>query len=149
MTLIEIPVDLFECKIEGKNFLYVQCGSADLALGAGIAAQFNKHFDVRNKAREKKEEVYVGKCIITHPGPVATLITKEKYWKKPDYNTLRLALIALKKETIEKRTEMLIMPHIGCGLDRLDWGKVKDVLWDTFKDMNICIIVCGGPSLSA
>ena len=91
----------------------------------------------------------MGKCIITHPGPVATLITKEKYWKKPDYDTLRLALIALKKETIEKRIEMLVMPRIGCGLDRLDWGKVKDVLWDTFKDMNICIIACGGPSLSA
>lgn len=149
MTLIEIPVDLFKCKIEGKNFLYVQCGSADLALGKGIAAQFNKHFDVRNKAREKDKGVWVGSCITTYPGPVTTLITKEKYWQKPKYDTLRLALIALKKETIEKRIEMLIMPHIGCGLDRLDWDKVKDILWDTFKDMNICIIACGGPSLSA
>lgn len=123
--------------------------SADLALGKGIAAQFNKHFDVRNKAREKDKGVWVGSCITIYPGPVTTLITKEEYWQKPKYDTLRLALIALKKETIEKRIEMLIMPHIGCGLDRLDWDKVKDILWDTFKDMNICIIACGGPSLSA
>jgi len=35
------------------------------------------------------------------------------------------------------------MPRIGCGLDRLDWGKVRDVIFDVFHDVNnLKITVC-------
>jgi hypothetical protein len=36
----------------------------------------------------------------------------------------------------------IAMPLIGCGLDRLDWNKVKDVIEDVFSDTDIEILVC-------
>ena len=35
----------------------------------------------------------------------------------------------------------LLMPRIGCGLDRLKWDKVKDILTNVFKDTEIEILV--------
>jgi hypothetical protein len=36
----------------------------------------------------------------------------------------------------------LAMPLIGCGLDKLEWANVKDIIEDVFNDMNIEILVC-------
>lgn len=36
----------------------------------------------------------------------------------------------------------LAMPKIGCGLDRLQWGKVKEIICEVFKDMDVEILVC-------
>ena len=34
------------------------------------------------------------------------------------------------------------MPLIGCGLDRLHWGKVSEMIQVIFKDTDIEILVC-------
>ena len=36
----------------------------------------------------------------------------------------------------------IAMPVIGCGLDRLDWSKVSDIIKDVFSDTDIEILVC-------
>lgn len=33
------------------------------------------------------------------------------------------------------------MPKIGCGLDRLEWNKVKDIIGEVFKDIDVGICV--------
>jgi len=38
--------------------------------------------------------------------------------------------------------EKIAMPLIGCGLDRLDWEQVKDVIEDVFGETDIEILVC-------
>ena len=42
MTIKEIPGDLFTA----TDTTFMQCISADIACGAGIAVAFNQHFDV-------------------------------------------------------------------------------------------------------
>ena len=34
------------------------------------------------------------------------------------------------------------MPLIGCGLDRLEWDKVKTIIAQTFNDTDIEVLVC-------
>jgi O-acetyl-ADP-ribose deacetylase (regulator of RNase III) len=36
----------------------------------------------------------------------------------------------------------LAMPRIGCGLDRLQWTNVYDIICEVFEDMNIEIVIC-------
>ena len=75
---------------------------------------------------------------------IANLVTKEKYWQKPTYKTLEFSLLNLKKEFKSKKIPVnrLLMPKIGCGLDRLNWIKVKELLIKIFNDSNYEIIVC-------
>ena len=36
----------------------------------------------------------------------------------------------------------LAMPLIGCGLDKLEWNRVKDVIEDVFDDTDVEILIC-------
>ena len=38
--------------------------------------------------------------------------------------------------------KLLAMPKIGCGLDRLQWDKVKFMIEETFVDLDVEIIIC-------
>ena len=42
------------------------------------------------------------------------------------------------KETITK----IAMPVIGCGLDKLSWDKVSEIIQEVFSDSDIEILVC-------
>ena len=69
------------------------------------------------------------------------LITKEKYSNKPTYDTLRSSLESMKHHSVQHKVSHIAMPKIGCGLDRLRWDRVKAMLHDLFKDLDMSITV--------
>ena len=36
----------------------------------------------------------------------------------------------------------IAMPVIGCGLDRLEWCKVSEIIKEVFEDTDVEILVC-------
>lgn len=151
--------DLFT--VDNSYFL-AHCISADFALGAGIAKEIDKRFDVREKLfwsfknyRLDYHAWYVGKDALCkedgdalwcckQTGRVLNLITKERYWHKPTYDSLRRALEHLKDymHEIYEPNAKIAMPKIGCGLDKLQWDKVSEIIKDVFKDTDFEILVC-------
>lgn len=127
-----------------KDCYYAHCISRDYALGAGIAVEFDKRYDMRNrllKLAEEKPETLNEKCIEVEN--VFNLITKAKCWQKPSYKSLEETLIEMRdKISKNKNIKRLVMPKIGCGLDRLSWDKVEPMIQETFKDLDIEIVVC-------
>lgn len=69
------------------------------------------------------------------------LITKEHYYDKPTYQTLRQSLEAMRNHVLVNDVQHLAMPKIGCGLDGLQWPKVKDLLDEVFADVDVQITV--------
>lgn len=146
MIYREIYGDLFAIP---NDYYLVQCISADFGMGKGIAVQFNKHFDMKNKlvlqygnylsAWDSNFEETVP-CI--KEGRVFNLITKRNYWGKPTYYTLENSLIALKCMCNINNVTKLAMPTIASGLDKLDWDKVSEMINYLFEDTNIEILVC-------
>lgn len=141
MTFTEVHQDLFTVP---KDYCLVHCVSADFALGAGIAKEFAK----RGVKEELKKNYYftpVGKAVITHATEWAmefNLVTKEKYYQKPTYDTLHSALIHLKLYCCTLKIKKLAMPRIGCGLDKLEWCKVKPMIEKVFANTDVEILVC-------
>jgi len=43
---------------------------------------------------------------------------------------------------VQENIKYLAIPKIGCGFDRLSWGKVREILNKTFKGTDIEILVC-------
>ena len=72
---------------------------------------------------------------------VYRLITKVRYFHKPTYKALRLSLEAMKNHAESKKVLRISMPQIGCGLDKLDWRKVRTLIKEVFWPTNIEIIV--------
>ena len=146
MIIKEEKRDLFS--VDDNEYYFVQCISADYAMGAGIAVEFNKRFDIKNVMRKKPENVISSpnnNCLLVND-KVFTLVTKDKYFHKPTYDSLKKALINMKILMLNHpelmKTNKVAMPRIGCGLDKLDWDKVKPIIEEVFGDTNIEILVC-------
>lgn len=72
---------------------------------------------------------------------IYNLITKEKYFNKPTYQTMQSSLEAMRDHMEKNNVQKLAIPRIGCGLDLLVWEKVKDQLEEVFKNVDVEINV--------
>lgn len=144
MIFKEVTQDLFTVS---DDYYLAHCISADFALGAGIAVEFNKRFNMREILKLKYPN-FLYDYISYHWNGVAliedriiNLVTKEQYWHKPTYESLREAL-NLAYIRISSNCHKIAMPQIGCGLDGLKWDKVSQIIKDVFNDSDIEILVC-------
>lgn len=152
MYYTEKVCDIFDG--DGGARVYAQCVSADFAMGKGIAVEFNAKFDCRNELLKMYRNTLSGvwrpsgPCIrFVRAGRVYCLVTKDRYWQKPTVGTLVLALESMRKdlrELADKSLEegrrlTLVIPPLGCGLDRLDYAQVKQLVMASFADMDLDI----------
>ena len=137
MILNEVQRDLFSVP---HGYYFAHCISGDFALGAGIAVKFDELYNMRKKLKNTVDYI-PDNCAILIDN-VFNLVTKRKYYHKPTYASLRESLEDM-IETIETlEIEKIAMPMIGCGLDKLDWDIVKEIIEDVFEDIDIEILVC-------
>ena len=137
MILNEVQRDLFSVP---HGYYFAHCISGDFALGAGIAVKFNELYNMRKKLKNTVDYI-PDNCAILIDN-VFNLVTKRKCYHKPTYASLRESLEDM-IETIETlEIEKIAMPMIGCGLDKLDWDVVKEIIEDVFEDIDIEILVC-------
>ena len=137
MILKEEQRDLFSVP---HGYYFAHCISGDFALGAGIAVKFDELYNMRKKLKNTTGNVTENCAILIDN--VFNLVTKRKYYHKPKYASLRESLEDM-IETIETlEIEKIAMPMIGCGLDKLNWDTVKEIIEDVFEDIDIEILVC-------
>lgn len=145
MIYKEVEMDLFSAQ---DNYYLAHCISADYALGAGIAVEFNRRFDLKRQLKEQYSNYWElirefnlhGGCLLVDQ--VLNLVTKEKFYDKPTYESITDALRMMKAVCHFYEIQRVAMPTIGCGLDRLEWSKVSEIIKDVFKDDFIEILVC-------
>ena len=131
-----------------QGYYLAHCISADFALGAGIAKQFVALYNMREKLKAfypiREGNVYnpenVGQALLVDN--VFNLVTKKRAFNKPTYDSLYATLIDMRNQCEERMITRLAIPQIGCGLDRLQWSRVKEMLDEVFDGTNIDIIVC-------
>ena len=131
-----------------EEYYLAHCISADFGMGKGIVVEFNKIFDMKRKLQKTYPDYLnqwthtkmIGDCI--QQDRVFNLITKERYYQKPTYKSLTVALKEMKELCNEIHVTKIAMPIIGCGLDRLQWDKVSEIIKEVFKNTNIEILVC-------
>lgn len=94
-------------------------------------------------------DIEAGDCLVSNTTgwrAELNLVTKEKYWQKPTYETIRMALEDAEflccEGTMNDENVKLAMPRIGCGLDKLEWSKVKAIIAEVFVDTDVEILVC-------
>lgn len=137
--------DLFSVS---DDYYLAHCISADFGMGKGIVVEFNKRFDMKRKLQGKYPDYVnkwhrskcLGDCILEDR--VLNLITKERYFHKPTYETMRVALSEMQAMCWHYDIKKVAMPIIGCGLDKLEWNKVSSIIKDIFENDDIEILVC-------
>lgn len=147
MTIKEIYGNLFDAP---KDYYLCHCINGAYTLGAGIAKEFDSRYNmadrlkeafpyIRNLDEEYDFAFYVGRALKI--GRVFNLVTKARHFNKPTYVSLKAALMDLKRQILSCGHRRLAMPLIGCGLDRLEWKHVKDIISYVFEDTDVDILV--------
>lgn len=143
MTIREENRDLFTVP---QGYYLAHCISGDYALGAGIAKQFDDVYNMKNKLHHRfpipigEKFAHLGEALLIDN--VFNLVTKRKCYQKPTYSDLYVALEDMYYQIEEKEITKLAIPLIGCGLDKLQWEKVKEDIEEIFEDYDIDILVC-------
>lgn len=144
MILNEKKGNLFDLD---EKYTLAHCISLDCEMGKGIAVKFDKKFRgmkafLKNRIETCDIDFPVTiPCFSNRKLRVFNLITKKNYWGKPTYITITKCIEQMAEICERHQIKYLAMPKIGCGLDRLQWGKVREIIEDTFKDIDIEIEV--------
>ena len=141
MVVEEKHQDLFALDYESEYCL-CHCVSEDLAMGKGIAVLFRDKFGGIENLRSQCKAVGETAAIPSGGMRIYYLITKPKYWNKPTYETLERSLSCTKNDMIQRGYTKLGMPKIGCGLDGLEWPRVRAMIDRLFSASGIDVIVC-------
>lgn len=119
-------------------------------MGAGIAKEFTRR-GVKAQLQRDYQDIEVGDCLVSDTTgwrAEFNLVTKEKYWQKPTYDSLKTALVNARINAKilalmnDDKPVKLAMPKIGCGLDHLQWVKVKEIIEEVFANTDVEILVC-------
>jgi len=142
MTIREEVKDLFTVP---QGYYLAHCISHDQALGAGIAKQFNEVYNMREKLAdyfpiEDLGDFKDGYSLLVDN--VFNLVTKNRAYEKPTYMSLHEALEEMKEYVVNMKITKLAMPRIGCGLDKLEWDNVLEMICDIFENVNVDILIC-------
>ena len=112
----------------------------------GIVVEFKKKFSgikeyTNNFIRENNLSC---PCVVPYnknERVVFNLITKKYYYGKPTYDTIRKCIKDMALLCKELEIKYLGLPKIGCGLDKLQWSKVREIIKEEFKNLDIEIEV--------
>jgi len=141
MKIEEKVMDLFTVS---QGYYLAHCISGDFALGAGVAVEFDKNYNMKAKLNKRYpldgKFGYVGHALLIDN--VFNLVTKARCFHKPTYNDLYEALTDMHNQMEVLDITKVAMPLIGCGLDRLEWDRVKDIIEDVFEETDIEILIC-------
>lgn len=143
MVIKEEIMDLFTVP---QGYYLAHCISGDYALGAGIAKQFVENYNMRFKLHKNypipdgEKFANVGQALLVDN--VFNLVTKARVFHKPTYESLYDTLLDMRIQCEDLNISKLAVPLLGCGLDRLNWEQVKDVIEDVFDSTDIEILVC-------
>ena len=108
-------------------------------MGAGIAVEFQRRFGLRGKILDSGEPLRSPTCVLT--GRVFNLITKRRSSGKPSYASIRIAIQKMRIIADACSVDRIAMPRIGCGLDRLSWAMVRQILKEELGETGIVVEV--------
>ena len=144
MNLVEVKGDLFAEHYTKGEDVYAHCISSDFALGAGIAKIFREKFPIfverkQEMIRKFPKAKLSGLFSVASNGYIiVNLVTKKNYWDKPTYETMETSLRSLRQYLMQRpHIKRVLMPRIGCGLDRLNWSRVRVMIENILENVDV------------
>ena len=116
--------------------------SADFNISAGIARNFKRKFPTKYPSNLDPSYTPLWPQWLPETRRyLYHLVTKQKYFNKPTYSTLRASSERMRTHAENNSISRISMPCIGTRLDQLDWGKVKLLIQETFRTSPVQVVV--------
>ena len=134
MTFTEVEGNLFDYE---KEMPLAHCIAADYRLGAGIAVEFVRRYDMRTKLMAIGEHKYPDVIKIDN---TYNVVTKEFSSFKPTYDDFITAMNWLAASCVKNGETKLAFPLLGCGIDGLKWPIVTAIIKEAFEHTDMELI---------
>ncbi|KAJ8964160.1 hypothetical protein NQ314_005087 [Rhamnusium bicolor] len=131
-NLFSVPLD----------FSLAHCVSADMHMSKGIARSFKKKFQSQDFLLSQQQGPGGVAFLSDSSRYIYYLVTKKHFSDKPTYDGLYLSLLHLKTVVLTHGVTKLTIPALGCGLDGLEWPRVRSIILSCFADTDLEILVC-------
>jgi len=135
-TFKEIKGDLFS-----STDSLAHCVSSEFAMSKGVAVGFRDNFGGVDELLKQNVPLGGVGWLKREERYIYYLVSKSKYWQKPCYEHLWSCLNIMAELIQEHQVKHLSMPVIACGLDKLKWDFVKQMIKKVFEKINISITV--------
>ncbi|XP_022174840.1 uncharacterized protein LOC111036885 isoform X2 [Myzus persicae] len=135
----EVNVFLFDMP---EKYSLGHCVARDMRMSAGIATHFKMIFGRVGELMDQKPNVGSVAYLQHNNRFIYYLITKECSNGKPTYNSITAAITKLRDFIVKHGVKQLAIPRIGCGLDKLDWSLVRNIVKNIFQNAGCIIKVC-------
>ena len=116
-----------------------RCVSADFKISAGVARHFKRKFPTKYLSN-LDQTPFSPQWLPETRRYLYHLVTKQNYFNKPTYSTLRASLERMRTHAENNGISRISMPCIGTRLDRLDWDKVKLLIQETFRTSPVQVV---------
>ncbi|KAG5868418.1 hypothetical protein JTB14_029034 [Gonioctena quinquepunctata] len=103
----------------------------------------NKIKEIELDLFELPDNYSLGHCVVADLQ--MSKVTKYLSAEKPEYEDVWNSLKRLEAHVRTHKVKDLTMPRIGCGLDRLNWSKVRNMINLIFQDNEAEITICKLP----
>lgn len=122
----------------------VHCVINCFSMSAGLAKAVKHQFGGRSSLLDYPHPHLGGIGVtMTHGKMVIHLVTKRQYYHKPTFATLESSMRNLREYCEDLNITEISMPYfISCGLDRLYWPDVYDLILDLFQNSSITVYIC-------
>ncbi|XP_037822217.1 uncharacterized protein LOC119610890 [Lucilia sericata] len=122
-----------------ENCALVHSISADFAMCSSIGMQFNCKYGPSNETLKQYKHTGNVAVLKEQKRYVYNLVTKERNHERSTYIALFYALTATRDHMRQHGVKKLAIPRLGCGIDRLDWLRVKNILEMVFAEDEVDI----------
>lgn len=146
MTIREEKMDLFNVP---QGYYLAHCITADFSLGAGLAKKIDQVYNMKEKLdyfypylpfTDKDGDSQVGKALLIDN--VFNLVTKKRPDKKAKYKRLYTTLEDMREKMEHRLITKIAIPKLGCGHDKMEWGRVREIIEEVFEDSDVEILIC-------
>ncbi|KAK5639206.1 hypothetical protein RI129_011698 [Pyrocoelia pectoralis] len=111
-------------------------------MSEGLAYEFEKKFKHKIKLLNENLKLHNLGIIMENNRAIYYLVTKINHWDKPTYSDLFKTLVKLKNHLIMNDQYSISLPRLGCGLDKLNWAIVKEIIEYIFRNTKIHSMLC-------
>ncbi len=126
----------------GAQCSLAHCVSSDFHMSAGVAREIKRIYGGQEVLRAGGWQIGdAARIEVEHGRYIFYLVTKLKYFHLPTLEDLTSSLVQLARWAELLRLSELAVPRLGCGLDKLHWASVREVIMRVFKHLDITIYV--------
>ena len=116
--------------------------SEDFSMHGGLAREFRARYGRVEFLRAQRKPVGTCAVLPLKNRYIFYLVTKPRFYNKPTYSSVRAAFQSLKRLLNELELTQIALPgHVCCGLDKLNWGRIKQILREVFAGSGIVVHV--------